>query len=256
MRGVCLMSQKKKSKLNRYQRKQQRYIERKKNQQRVEIIPRKISTSQLADYVEKFQPLMELANSRIQQILEAGYNSLAIDRIEAQTGKEYFDLYNVKNREDLISRVTAMRVFLADKGSTLEGAKLETTLAATEKYKGKFGNQYNTAEHNFARYDTSVIDKEVAERAFANYRRLESQWASAIGRQDQVGAGAYGSENLIIAMYDAEIRGMDSLTVGWDLLEAFDKQNEEPWKEIEDESDDTTAISGLYLDSLKKERLF
>lgn len=246
------MKGKKKShnKNNAYLRKQKRYLEKKKSQQKVDIMPKKLSASQLAEYIEKFEPLVELANNRIQSILEAGYNSLAIDRVEQQTGKEYFDLYDVKNREDLISRITAVRVFLADKGSTLEGAKLEMTQIATEKYKGKFGNQYNTEEYNFARYDTSVIDGNIAKVAFENYRKIESIRASQIGRQGQ--DGVYGSENLIIAMYDAEIRGIDSFAVGNDLLDAFVEEADTAWKPIEDESDSTLAISGYYLDNLKR----
>ena len=251
MRGVCVMKGKKKShKNNAYLRKQKRYLEKKKAEQKVNIMPKKLSASQLADYIDKFQPLVDVANNRIQTILEAGYNSLAIDRVEQQTGKEYFDLFDIKNREDLISRITAVRVFLADKGSTLEGAKLEMTQIATEKYKGKFGNQYNKEEYNFARYDTNVIDKEIAERAFENYRKIESIRASQIGRQGQ--DGVYGSENLIIAMYDAEIRGIDSFAVGNDLLDAFVEEADTAWKPIEDESDSTVAISGYYLDNLKR----
>ena len=251
IRGVYLMKGKKKKhgKSNAYQRRQQRYFEKKKSQ-KVDIIPRKLSASQLADYIEKFEPLVELANKRIQTILEAGYNSLAIDRVEQQTGREYFDLYDIKNREDLISRITAVRVFLADKGSTLEGAKLEMTQIATEKYKGKFGNQYNKEEYNFARYDINVIDKEIAERAFENYRKIESWRASQIGRQGQ--DGVYGSENLIIAMYDAEIRGLDSYAVGNDLLDAYVKESNTAWKPIENEAESTVAISGYYLDNLKR----
>ena len=173
MRGVCVMKGKKKShKNNAYLRKQKRYLEKKKAEQKVNIMPKKLSASQLADCIDKFQPLVDVANNRIQAILEAGYNSLAIDRVEQQTGREYFDLYDIKNREDLISRITAVRVFLADKGSTLEGAKLEMTQIATERYKGKFGNQYNKEEYNFARYDINVIDKEIAEMAFENYRKI------------------------------------------------------------------------------------
>lgn len=246
------MKGKKKShkKNNAYLRKQKRYLEKKKFEQKVNIMPKKLSASQLAEYVEKFEPLVELANNRIQTILEAGYNSLAIDRVEQQTGKEYFDLFDIKNREDLISRITAVRVFLADKGSTLEGAKLEMTQIATERYKGKFGNQYNKEEYNFARYDINVIDKEIAEMAFENYRKIESRRASQIGRQGQ--DGVYGSENLIIAMYDAEIRGIDSFAVGNDLLDAFEKESDTAWKPIENESDSTLAISGYYLDNLKR----
>lgn len=250
MRGVCVMNPKKKSHNNAYLRKQKRYIEKKKAQQKVDILPKKISASQLADYIEKFQPLVDVANGRIQAILEAGYNSLAVDRVEQQTGKEYFDLSDINNRGDLIARITAVRVFLADKGSTLDGAKLETMQSAYEKYKGKFGNQYNTEEHNYARYDTTVIDGDIAKVAFEKYRKIESIRASQIGRQDQ--AGVYGSENLIIAMYDAEIKGLDSFDVGMDLLDSYMKDIDASWEPIKDEADSTIGISGLYLDNLKR----
>lgn len=245
-----MKGRKKSHKSNAYQRKQKRYLEKKKANQKVNILPQKLSASQLADYIDKFQPIVDLANKRIETILEAGYNSLAIDRIEQQTGREYFDLNDIKSREDLISRITAVRVFLADKGSTLEGAKLEMTQIAAEKYKGKFGNQYNKEEYNFARYDIHTIDKEVAERAFANYRRIESIRASQIGRQGQ--DGVYGSENLIIAMYDAEIRGIDSYEVGMDLLDAYEAETDTAWKPIQNEAESTLAISGYYLDNLKR----
>lgn len=251
IRGVYVMKGKKKThgKSNAYQRKQKRYLEKKRSQ-KVEIIPNKLSASQLADYIYKFQPLVDIANSRIQSILEAGYNSLAIDRIEQQTGREYFDLSDISTREDLIARVTAVRVFLADKGSTVDGAKLETLQSAYDKYKGKFGNEYNTKEHNFARYDTTVIDGDVAKIAFEKYRKIESIRASQIGRQGE--AGVYGSENLIIAMYDAEIKGLDSFDVGMDLLDSYMKDIDASWEPIEDEAESTMAISGLYLDNLKR----
>ena len=258
------MKGKKKShnKNNAYLRKQKRYLEKKKSQQKVDIMPMKLSASQLAEYVEKFEPLVELANARIQSILEAGYNSLAIDRVEQQTGKEYFDLYDVKNREDLISRITAVRVFLADKGSTLNGAKLETIETNSAMYKGKFGNQYNKEEYNFARYDITTIDEDAAKRAFENYRKIEEIRASQIGTQKLAieTESVYGSENLIIAMYDFEInkdekysyfKG-DSFDFANDILNTFIQQTDTAWKPIEDESDSTLAISGYYLDNLKR----
>ena len=246
-----MKANKKSHKANAYQRKQQRYIQKKKKEnKKVDLIPRKLSASQLADYKEKFAPLVELANNNITKIKEAGYNSLAVDRIERQVGREYFDISSAKTRGELMAEITAVRVFLADKGSTLNGAKLETIETNSAIYKGKFGNQYNNEEYNFARYDINVIDKEIAERAFENYRKIESWRASQIGRQGQ--DGVYGSENLIIAMYDAEIRGLDSYAVGNDLLDAYVKESNTAWKPIEDEAESTVAISGYYLDNLKR----
>ena len=258
-----MKAKKKSHKANAYQRKQERYIQKKKQQnKKVDLIPRKLSASQLADYKEKFAPLVELANDNITKIKEAGYNSLAVDRIERQVGREYFDISSAKTRGELMAEITAVRVFLADKGSTLEGAKLEMTQIATEKYKGKFGNQYNKEEYNFARYDITTIDEDAAKRAFENYRKIEEIRASQIGTQKLAieTESVYGSENLIIAMYDFEInkdekysyfKG-DSFDFANDILNTFIQQTDTAWKPIENEAEETMAISGVYYDNLKR----
>lgn len=228
-------------KKNRKQNRIYRNIEKKQNR-KIELLPKKITASQLATYIDNYQYLVDEANNRIEAIKEAGYTSYAVEMIEHQTGKEYFDLLDVQNREDLISRVTAIRVFLADKGSTIEGAKLETMETTTAYLKGKFGGQWKIIQNNDVSYDQSVIDEETAKRAFANYRRIEEMRAAQIGRQ---GAdGVYGSENLIIAMYDAEVRGMDSLTVGNDLLDAWEEETRINNKPFIDEADKTNSIRG------------
>ena len=241
-----MKTKKKSHKANAYQRKQERYIQKKKQQnKKVDLIPRKLSASQLADYKEKFAPLVELANNNITKIKEAGYNSLAVDRIERQVGREYFDISSAKTRGELMAEITAVRVFLADKGSTLNGAKLETIQTNSAIYKGKFGNQYNNFQNNYARYDIKSIDSQVAKRVFSNYRRIEEHRATEI-----VGDGAYGSENLIIAMYDAEIRGMDSLVYGEELLDAFVRTHNEEWSHVREDVDNIIAISGIIEDNL------
>lgn len=218
-----------------------RNIQKRENR-KIELIPKKLTASQLANQIKTFQPLIDEANNRIEAIKEAGYNSMALERIENQTGKEYFDLFNVKNREDLISRMTAVRVFLADKGSTIEGAKLETMETTTAYLKGRFGGQWKKIQNNDISYDQSVIDEETAKRAFANYRKIEEIRASQIGRQDQ--EGVYGSENLIIAMYDAEVRGIDSFEIGMDLLDSWQEEVEKNWQPFIDEADETNSIKG------------
>ena len=258
-----MKTNKKSHKANAYQRKQQRYIQKKKQQNKKEdLIPRKLSASQLADYKEKFAPLVELANNNITKIKEAGYNSLAVDRIERQVGREYFDISSTKTRGELMAEITAVRVFLADKGSTSNGAKLETIETNSAMYKGKFGNQYNKEEYNFARYDITTIDEDAAKRAFENYRKIEEIRASQIGTQKLAieTESVYGSENLIIAMYDFEInkdekysyfKG-DSFDFANDILNTFIQQTDTAWKPIENEAEETMAISGVYYDNLKR----
>lgn len=80
---------------------------------------------------------------------------------------------------------------------------------------------------------------------------IEEIRASQIGRQDQIMEGAYGSENLIIAMYDAEVRGKDSFQIGMELLDAHMKEISQLWEPIELEADYTQSIAGLLYDNIK-----
>jgi len=239
MRGVLMAK-------NKRQRKKEL---KKQLQQRITpVAPKKgFSEEDLQYGISQIEPLFSEANYRIEYIKSQGYTSYAIDRIEQEGGKDYFDLEDITDRESFIQQLYRVRVFLNDKGSTIEGAKLETAQINSEIYKGKFGNQYNTEEHNHARYDTAIIDKDIASRAFESYRKIESHRANEI-----VGEGQYGSENLIIALYDAEVRGMDSLVYGEALLDAFQQEHEEMWGRATKESDNISAISGIIYDNIKE----
>ena len=238
------------NKPNKYQRKQQRYLE-KKNAQKVNQIPKTLSPTDLEILKEEQMALISEANHRIEMIKMQGYTSRAIDRIEHETGKDYFDLDSIETREDLIREVTRVRVFLNDDGSTLTGAKLETAQIYSEQYRGKFGNEYNNEENKFARFDVNVIDKDVAARAFEAYRKIESHRASQIANE-----GGYGSENLIIALYDAEIRGLDSLVYGEELLDAYVLKESVEWDNVKRDSPFIVPINGKFDDNITGRFLF
>lgn len=231
-------------KKNKYQKKQEKYIQKKKNEKHTPV-PAKMSRMELDRWKEQLNPLVSEANKRIETIQSAGYVSYALDRVIREGGQDYFDLENVSNREELLREMTRMRVFINDKGSTIDGARLETAQINASEYKGKFGNEYNNEENNFARYDVKAIDKDVASRAFANYRRIEEHRATEI-----IGDGAYGSENLIIALYDAEIKGMDSLAYGEELLDTFVKTSNSMWDRVRKNSDMITGITGIIEDNI------
>ena len=227
------------NKPNKYKRKQQRYLEKKKaekNPQTVISLFDDFKGGSFLDYISSPESQLESilaekhkleyeVNYRIKQIKDAGLTSRAVERIEHETGNEFLDFSAIENREDLIREITRARVFLSDDGSSIPGARIETAQIYGEQYKGKFGNEYNTEEHNFARYDTKVIDPEVAKRAFEAYRKIEE-----IRALELANSGGYGSENMIIALYDAEIRGQDSLVYGIDLLNAVKLKNDDEWR--------------------------
>lgn len=216
---------------------------REQYQQRVNAI-----TQQDLDYgISQIEVLFSEANKRIELLKSQGLTSYAINRLEEESGRDYFDTDVITGKKSLMEELYRVRVFLADKGSTEEGARLETAQINAEIYKGKFGNQYNTEEFGNKRYDTRVIDDELAKRAFASYRKVEEKWGTKV-----TGEGAYGSENLIIAMYDAEVRGLDSLMYGDELLEAFDRMQGEMWSRATSEADNISAISGVIYDNIRE----
>ena len=238
------------SKPNHYQRKQERYFQKKQSQREREV-PKKLSKVELNAWKRQLEPLVAEANMRIEMIQAAGYVSYAVDRVMKEGNADYFDLSSVNTREDLIKEMTRIRVFMNDKGSTLDGARLETAEIQASEYKGKFGNEFNNKENEFARFDIKSINKDAASRAFENYRKIESHRAAEI-----IGDGSYGSENLIIALYDAEIRGNDSLVYGEDLLDTYIKTSTDSWKKATEDSNMITGITGVIEDNIAGRYLF
>ena len=245
---------------------QRRFVERKKNPQTVKPIFDVVDfpdfegsfleyalspERQLDSILAEKHKLEYEVNYRIKQIKDAGLTSRAVERIEHETGHEFLDFSAIETREDLIREITRARVFLGDDGSTIPGARIETAQIYGEQYKGKFGNEYNTEEHNFARYDTTVIDPEVAKRAFESYRKIEE-----IRALELANSGGYGSENMIIALYDAEIRGKDSLTYGEDLLDAFVEKSKRSWQRATEKANLISGITGVIEDNITGGRLF
>ena len=245
---------------------QRRFVERKKNPQTVKPIFDGVDfpdfegsfldymTSperQLDSILAEKHKLEYEVNYRIKQIKDAGLTSRAVERIEHETGNEFLDFSAIENREDLIREITRARIFLGDDGSTIPGARIETAQIYGEQYKGKFGNEYNTEEHNFARYDTTVIDPEVAKRAFEAYRKIEE-----IRALELANSGGYGSENMIIALYDAEIRGQDSLVYGIDLLNAVKLKNDDDWRFVTQDYEIISPMSIDIIDNIIGRRLF
>ena len=237
-------------KKNKYQKQQSKYFAKKYNQKQ-KSIPKVLNRNELEKWKSDLEPLVNEANKRIELIQASGYTSYALDRVIKEGGQDFFDLSEINTREELITENTRLRVFINDKGSTLDGAKIETAQINSSKYLGKFGNQYNTKEYNFAKFDTDVIDKKIAIKAFENYRKIESHRASEI-----VGEGSYGSNNLIAALYDAEVRGYDSLVYGEDLLDSFVKLSDDEWENVRKDVNSITGISGIIEDNITGGRNF
>lgn len=192
---------------------------------------------------ERLEPLISEANRRSELLQSQGYASAALARAEQETGRNYFTLDDATTRGEIIEEATRARVFLADETSTIEGAKIYTAQLNAADFRGKFGNQYHTWEHKYKNFDTSVIDEDTAKIVFSNYRKLEELRAA-----DITGDGAYGSENLIIAMYEAQVRGEDSFMSGLDQLDAHYRKKTTEWRSRFERANEVSNILGTMTD--------
>lgn len=144
---------------------------------------------------QRLQPVIDEANRRWRTLDMLDLRSLAISRAyDENDGQWGFDVSQLTDRGDIITEATRARVFLQDRTSIPEGAELYTQQESYKEYLGQFGNQYNNWENKFKRFNISTISENKARIAFAAYRRLEET--------DEARIMAYGSENMIAAIYD------------------------------------------------------
>lgn len=148
---------------------------------------------------ERIQPVIDEANRRWRTLDMLDLRSLAISRAyDENDGQWGFDVSQLTDVGDIVAEATRARVFLQDRTSTPEGAELYTQQESYKEYLGQFGNQYNNWENKFKRFNVSTISEDKARIAFAAYRRLEES--------EQARIMAYGSENMIAAIYDMVIK--------------------------------------------------
>ena len=146
----------------------------------------------------KVQPILDLANERWKKLDELDLRSLAISRAYDESNDQWgFDVSEMTDKGDIIAEATRARVFINDETSTVKGAELYSQQESYKQWQGQFGNQYNNWENKFKKFNISTISEENARVAFAAYRRLEESEAARIM--------SYGSENMIIAIYDMVI---------------------------------------------------
>lgn len=229
--------EKSKKKHKELQKRQKRNRISQKKQAKIELIPRRLTSEELEEWKEKLQPAVDEANQRIRNLFTNGLTTTYLEKLAEGRETFRFEIDDIESANELRTVMTQVRVFLNDLGDTNDKAILQTAMLNAELYRGQFGNQYGKRHFNIesvideaGRLKREGINPEIAKRAFAAYRRLEESWAAVIGRQGQ--EGVYGSENLIIALYDIEARGMDSLDFGRDLLEAFENETLKEWENI------------------------
>ena len=158
---------------------------------------------------EQLGLLVDQANKRVRDLEKSGIKSRALEeakrsfnRLTSRKGEEDYFRANLKTRQQINREFARVQTFMADYTSTPEGA--ENIISNIRNLKGAFGGQWfeSTGEN----YDTTRVDKDIAKEAFEFYRLTLEQaggWERAIGIiQGSETLAGYGSENLIIAIYD------------------------------------------------------
>lgn len=154
---------------------------------------------------------------------------------------------NIKTEKAIMREIARMDVFessirtsIGDNYEEIMTSKLTTKQSDTieqmrqEFYKGAFGGQWMKDNDDNETYDKSRIDKDFAEKAFDLYHRLVEEYQSEDylrmlwSRDSRV---TYGSENVIIAIYDMITQGSYSDS---DILEKMREKIEDKYKEIQD----------------------
>lgn len=182
----------------------------------------------ISQLITRLQPVIDEANARWDVLDQYDLRSTAISRALEESGSRGFSISQLTDKGEIIAEATRARVFLQDQTSTKEGAELYTQQESYLQWKGQFGNEYNNWQNKFKSFNTDVIDEATARVAFRAYRMLEETEASRIGTG--AGEGVYGSENMIIAMYDIALQqgyndesndeqAYDLAGMGFDLLE-------------------------------------
>lgn len=159
---------------------------------------------------EQLQVLVDQANERVRDLASAGLSSRALDeairtikRKPTRVDDETLFRADLKRRRDINVEFARVHSFLNDYTSTIMGAhNFESDIS---RLTGQFGAKWNTTGLG-QNYNTEIISEEVASKSFEIYRKVieaAGGWERAVGmlkgKESLIG---YGSENLIIAIYD------------------------------------------------------
>lgn len=234
--------------------------EARKQKQRQQTLPvSRLTGDELEEWKQRLQPLVDSANYRIDELHGEGITTVTLERFQQGDENKMFDISNITDIDELRAMLTQIRVFLNDAGESDDKAFLETAMLSAEIYRGQFGNEYQEDKKRFNLHDVideegaikrQAINPDVASRAFEAYRRLEEEYGAVIGRQG--GDGVYGSENLIIAIYDWEARGMDGQLYGKELLESWMNEYLKELEGVNFSLSEANALFGTWDDFIRR----
>ena len=238
-----------------------------------ENLPRdRVLTAQdIVDYKDRMQEVITYANSRLEAALFKQEVPISLDRFLRGDTSKRFDISDINDPGELRSYMTMVRTILPDISENSDRGLIDTAFMSRAAYEGQFGNKWRETYkeedgtvhyrhyniHDVVDEQGQVIRKainpELAQEAFAAYRRIEEEFAGYIGHQGA--EGVYGSENLIIAIYDSYARGEDGQLFGHDLLNAWITQELGHLEGVNTTLDDAQAIITSWDDFISR-RMF
>lgn len=189
-------------------------------------------------------PLISEANRVFTLLEKEGISTLSQQRVYddfAKLGRTQFTLDEATSYSDIVSEITRAKSFLnAPDTNILTGRRAQRNKGLHKKY----ASQLDSLTDNTYIQSGLIPTEEDAKTIFANYRRIEEYNAARIGKQGQ--KGVYGSENLILYMIDVHNRGLDEFEYGIKALDEFDLEQTPEFKELLEERNKVTGISGLF----------
>ena len=209
------------------------------------------STKDLRNYLE--QRVMQ-ANRLADDVDSGVYGNLEdiianARRTLPPTRKKDEELFtsNIKSEKAMMREIARMDVFETslrnssnDNYEQIVSSKLTSGVTSQIEemrvnfYKGAFGGQYMKDNPDHEAYDKSRINEDFAEKAFGLYHRLVEKYQSEDflrmlwSRDSRV---TYGSESVIIAIYDMVSQGYNS---DEDIMNKMSSEIESRYKEIQD----------------------
>lgn len=190
------------------------------------------------------QPLIEQANETLRTLEEKGINTLAAQRVYdefSKRGRLNFSLEDTKSYQDIVEEITLAKSFLNSPETTQLTGSRE---ARNRKLKRKYGELEESLKDKTYIEKGLIPSEEDAKIIFSTYRKIEEYWASLIGKEGQ--RGVYGSDKLILYLIDIHNQGLDAELYGMQAMENFSLERTPEYRELFEERNKVTGISGLF----------
>lgn len=190
------------------------------------------------------EPLIRQANETLENLESKGIRTLASQRVYDEFSKKErmnFSLKDAKTYSDIVEEVTLAKAFLNSPETTQLTGSRE---ARNRRLKRKYGDLEQSLKDKTYIENGLIPTEEDAKQIFKAYRKIEEYWASLIGKEGQ--KGVYGSDKLILYLIDVHNQGLDAELYGMQAMENFSLERTPEYRELFEERNRVTSISGLF----------